>query len=61
VGSDLSTPVDTHYLLRKDDGAHITVHIEGWRTVGPGGREVLEKLFDPIVADGVSLGTRIQV
>ena len=54
VGSDLSTHVDTHYLLKTDDGAHITVHTEGWRTVGTGGREALEKLFDPVAADSVS-------
>ena len=54
VGADLSTHVDTHYLLKTDDGAHITVHTEGWRTVGTGGREALEKLFDPLAADTVS-------
>lgn len=54
VGSDLSTHVDTHYLLRTDDGVHITVHTEGWRTVGTGGHEALEKLFDPVAADSVS-------
>lgn len=54
VGSDLSTHVDTHYLLKTDDGAHITVHTEGWRTVGTGGHEALEKLFDPVAADSVN-------
>lgn len=54
VGANLSTHVDTHYLFKTNDGAHITVHTEGWRTVGTGGQEALKKLFDPAAADSVS-------
>jgi hypothetical protein len=56
VGTDLSTHVDTQYLLKTDDGAYITVHTEGWRTAGAGGQEALKKLFDPRAADTVSPG-----
>ncbi|KAJ9162383.1 hypothetical protein NKR19_g1373 [Coniochaeta hoffmannii] len=55
VELDLSTHANTHYLLKTDDGAHITVHTEGWRTVRAGDREALEKLFDALAADTVSL------
>lgn len=48
----LHTYVSTNYLLRTDDSspAFITVSTTGWRT-GP--REILEKLFDPALADSV--------
>ncbi len=53
VTPDLSTRVDTNYLLKTDDSdaAYITVHTEGWRT---GDKEVLAKLFNPDLADTVT-------
>lgn len=53
VTPELSTKIDTQYLLKTDDSepAYITVHTEGWRTGDP---EVLAKLFDPTQADSVS-------
>lgn len=50
---DLSTWVETNYLLKTDDAdpAYITVKTNGWRT---GDRHVLEKLFDPEAANNVS-------
>ncbi|KAK2035662.1 hypothetical protein LX32DRAFT_688554 [Colletotrichum zoysiae] len=55
VAETLSTAVETNYLLRTDDDeggpAHITLRTTGWRT-GP--RDVMERLFDPSRADGVS-------
>ncbi|KAI9167930.1 UPF0311 protein [Paramyrothecium foliicola] len=53
VESDLSTYVDTNYLLETDDEvpAYITIKSRGWR-YGP--REVMEKLFDPERANTVS-------
>lgn len=49
VTSDLSTRVETSYLLKTDDQtpAYIVAKTQGWRT-GP--RETLEKLFDPELA-----------
>ena len=48
----LYTYVETNYLLKTDDEepAFIAVKTTGWRT-GP--RDVLERLFDPVKADGV--------
>lgn len=48
----LFTKVETHYLLKTDDEvpAYIVIKTRGWRT-GP--RNVLEKLLDPVLADGV--------
>lgn len=53
VEEDLSTYVDTNYLLKTDDEvpAYITIKSHGWR-YGP--REVMEKLFDPERASTVS-------
>jgi hypothetical protein len=53
VEQDLSTFVDTAYLLETDDEppAYITIKSNGWR-YGP--REVMEKLFDPALAATVS-------
>ncbi|KAL1894055.1 hypothetical protein Sste5346_006197 [Sporothrix stenoceras] len=53
VAPDLSTKIDTQYLLKTDDDepAYITVYTEGWRT-GPA--DVLARLFDPAQADGVA-------
>jgi hypothetical protein len=52
VAQDLSTHVETNYLLQTHDHppAYIAVRTEGWR-VGP--REVLEKLDDPTQSDEV--------
>ncbi|KAF9874323.1 hypothetical protein CkaCkLH20_08306 [Colletotrichum karsti] len=52
VAEDLSTAVETSYLLKTDDPepAYITVRTTGWRT-GP--REVMERLFDPARANDV--------
>lgn len=48
----LSTFVETNYLLKTNDEvpAYIAVKTTGWRT-GP--KSVLERLFDPELADGV--------
>ncbi|MCJ1336703.1 hypothetical protein MMC09_001981 [Bachmanniomyces sp. S44760] len=52
VAPDLSTHIDTNYVLQTHDHppAHIVVRTEGWR-VGP--RDILEKLMDPAQADEV--------
>ena len=52
VAPDLSTHLDSTYLLQTHDHppAFITVKHEGWR-VGP--RDVLEKLDDPSQADDI--------
>ncbi|KAK6433096.1 hypothetical protein LTR95_010724 [Oleoguttula sp. CCFEE 5521] len=49
----LHTWLETNYLLQTSDEppAYIAVQTSGWRT-GP--REVLEKLFDPVLADAVN-------
>ncbi|CAI0641108.1 unnamed protein product, partial [Colletotrichum noveboracense] len=49
---DLSTAVETSYLLKTDDAepAYITVKTTGWR-YGP--RDVMERLFDPARANDV--------
>ncbi|KAF3800134.1 hypothetical protein GCG54_00015513 [Colletotrichum gloeosporioides] len=52
VAEDLSTAVETSYLLKTDDAepAYITVKTTGWR-YGP--RDVMERLFDPARANDV--------
>lgn len=52
VAPDLSTHLDSQYLLQTHDHppAYVAVKNEGWR-VGP--RDVLEKLEDPSQADEV--------
>ncbi|KAH7349689.1 hypothetical protein B0T11DRAFT_358627 [Plectosphaerella cucumerina] len=53
IPSDLSTAVETAYLLQTNDEppAHIAVRTRGWRS-GP--REVMERLFDPERASTVA-------
>ncbi|KAH0442410.1 hypothetical protein CcaCcLH18_01452 [Colletotrichum camelliae] len=52
VAEDLSTAVETSYLLKTADAepAYITVRTTGWR-YGP--RDVMERLFDPARANDV--------
>lgn len=52
VLADLSTKIETNYLLKTDDEnpAYICIKTNGWRT-GP--REVLEAMADPAKADSI--------
>ncbi|KAB8345942.1 hypothetical protein FH972_022994 [Carpinus fangiana] len=53
VTEELSTFLETNYLLKTDDTdpAYITVKTTGWRT---GDKETLQKLLDPQLANEVS-------